>query len=92
MKHKTITQIIICNNYFTVHPCDTTLNGGCSQICKKAKDKYACACEDGFLIQKDGKTCVKGLIWYCFFAKCLYITVDSLIEQKLIFQINIINI
>lgn len=61
-------------NYFTVHPCDTTRNGGCSQICKKVKDKYACACEDGFVIQKDGKTCVKGLIWYPFFLPnaCIY--------------------
>lgn len=51
-----------------VHPCDTARNGGCSQICEKGKDKYGCACEDGFVLGKDTKTCMKGMI-IIFFIK-----------------------
>ena len=45
-----------------VHPCDTASNGGCSQICKRNKDKHTCNCEDGFVLGTDGKTCNKGEI------------------------------
>ena len=50
--------MIIC--LFLVHPCDTEGNGGCSQICNKTRHKYECACEEGFVLGKDGKTCRKG--------------------------------
>ena len=46
-----------------VHPCDTADNGGCNQICNKQKHKHECACEDGFVLGKDGKTCNKGYIY-----------------------------
>ena len=45
---------------FLVHPCDTGSNGGCSQICNKRNWKHECACEDGFVLGKDKKTCNKG--------------------------------
>ncbi len=48
---------------YLVHPCDTASNGGCKQICNKRKHKYRCACEDGFVLGKDGKTCNKGMIF-----------------------------
>ena len=54
-----------CHSYWTiyiclVHPCDKASNGGCSQICNKRKHKFECACEDGFLLDGNGKTCKKG--------------------------------
>ncbi len=45
-----------------VHPCDTVSQGGCTQLCKKRKQKYQCACEDGFELGNDGKSCTKGAI------------------------------
>lgn len=45
---------------YLVHPCDKASNGGCKQICNKKKEKYECACEDGFVLAKDGKACNKG--------------------------------
>ena len=50
-----------------VHPCDTAGNGGCSQICNKQKHKHECACEDGFELGKDGKTCNKGYLYIYHF-------------------------
>ena len=49
-------------NYYSVlvHPCDTASNGGCSQICNKRKNTYECACDDGFIIGGDKRTCNKG--------------------------------
>ncbi len=49
-------------NYFSslVHPCDKASKGGCSQLCNKRKEKYECACKDGFLLGDDKRTCNKG--------------------------------
>ena len=54
------------NNYFPilVHPCDTENNGGCSQICNKTRNKYNCACKEGFVLEKDDKSCIKGKARY----------------------------
>ena len=61
------TILIKCSfiNYIllSVHPCDTASNGGCSQICKRNKDKHTCTCEDRFVLGTDGKTCNKGEIF-----------------------------
>ena len=56
------------NNYFLilVHPCDTESNGGCNQICNKTNNKYNCACNEGFVLEKDGKSCIKGRVRYSF--------------------------
>ena len=39
-----------------VHPCDIG-NGGCGQICEKDGDSTVCACEEGFELGPDGKSC-----------------------------------
>ena len=46
--------------FFVVHPCDTIGNAGCSQICNKKKQKYECACEEGYVLGKDRRTCYTG--------------------------------
>ena len=51
---------------YLVHPCDTPSNGGCSQICEKGTDKYGCACEDGFVLGNDTRTCIKGMMRFIF--------------------------
>ena len=43
-----------------MHACDATNNGGCSQICNKIKEKHECACQTGFVLANDGRTCKKG--------------------------------
>ena len=43
-----------------VHPCDTTNNGGCNQICNKRNHAYECACQEGFALGEDRKTCSEG--------------------------------
>ena len=42
-----------------VHPCDIG-NGGCGQICNRDGDDAVCACEEGFELGSDGKSCSKG--------------------------------
>ena len=49
-----------------MHPCDTGSNGGCSQICNKKEENHECSCEDRFVSEKDGKTCIRGWIQYFF--------------------------
>jgi len=56
---------------FLVHPCDTASNGGCNQICNKHMQKYTCACEGGFTLGKDEKTCIKG--WMRLFGMSAFI-------------------
>merc|ERR1712165_674707 len=41
-----------------IDPCDIG-NGGCGQICQKNGDSAVCACEDGFKLGSDGKSCSK---------------------------------
>ena len=72
-KSANMSKIIYYNFYsyrliypYLVHPCDTPSNGGCSQICEKGKDKYGCACEDGFVLGNDTKTCIKGMMRFIF--------------------------
>ena len=42
---------------FLVHPCDVG-NGGCEQECVKDGDVAVCACEEGFELASDGKSCI----------------------------------
>ncbi len=57
---KNFSFVTIITFLSLVHPCDRQSNGGCSQICNKTKLAYECACEEGFALEKDRKTCVKG--------------------------------
>ena len=54
-------QLISCHQ-LAVHPCDRAepKNAGCAQVCNKVGDKPKCGCNDGFVLNKDLKTCDKG--------------------------------
>ena len=40
-----------------VHPCDKENRGGCTQTCTKSGEKAECACNEGYFLENDGKTC-----------------------------------
>ena len=46
--------------FISVHPCDRENNGGCDQICIKAKKKSKCGCREGFHLLPDQLTCDKS--------------------------------
>lgn len=43
-----------------VHECDLPHNGHCSQSCVKKGEYFTCACNERYILSKDGKTCVEG--------------------------------
>ena len=44
-----------------VHVCLKS-NGGCQHVCRKDGRKAICECNEGFQLEEDGRTCVKGEI------------------------------
>lgn len=59
-----------------VHPCDTTKNGGCDQICNKRNHTYECACKEGFALGEDRQMCSEGKM-SCVVARTVGVTVSS---------------
>ena len=54
--------MIFCIVAFTLgDPCDEPPNGGCSQICTSGTTAV-CSCDEGFTLQADGKSCMRGII------------------------------
>ena len=43
----------------SVHPCERQDNGGCQQKCTKIGSLGVCACNEGYKINEDKKTCDK---------------------------------
>lgn len=60
------TKYILESYFILVHSCDTDINAGCSDICNKKGDGFECACEAGFELDSDKKTCVRGIAWFYF--------------------------
>ena len=44
-------------NFFSVHPCDQSSNGGCNQKCEKNGEEAKCGCKEEYEMTDDGKTC-----------------------------------
>ena len=68
-------SILFVFSPYLVHPCDKSSNGGCNQICKKMKNEYACACQDGFVIGSDGKTCIKGQEYFSSYSTLILVLI-----------------
>lgn len=72
-------KLSFLSNYFIlllVHPCDTTNNGGCNQICNKRNHTSECACQDGFALGEDRQTCREGKM-PCVVARTLFMTYNG---------------
>ncbi|XP_052789115.1 epidermal growth factor-like protein 7 [Mya arenaria] len=60
-------EMCSCRQGYTGSMCDTDIDecqsadNGCHQICKNTAGSYMCACQQGFILQADGRTCT-----YCF--------------------------
>ena len=50
--------------FVSVHPCDKADKAGCEQTCNKKGVEAQCACEEGFLLKEDGKTCKESKLNY----------------------------
>ena len=48
--------------FLPVHPCDKADKAGCEQTCNKKGVEAQCACEEGFLLKEDGKTCKESML------------------------------
>ena len=55
---------------FLVHPCDKKDNGGCEHTCTKKGMEFACECNEDFKLNKDLKTCSKGICRLTNIANC----------------------
>ena len=45
----------------SVHPCDKKTKGGCAHKCNKKGDGVFCSCNKGYILEKDNKSCKKGM-------------------------------
>ena len=54
-----MTTISICSSIPLVPDVNECAdnNGGCSQICINTNGNHQCSCEDGYLLNSDGRTC-----------------------------------
>lgn len=71
-----------CPRGFQGQNCDTDIdecrlnNHGCHQFCVNTAGSYLCACQDGFSLAEDGKTCI-----YCYRCSKEYIAMQEELRQ-----------